>query len=159
MKRVYNFLEKDIKLNSNDKIVVGVSAGPDSMCLLYILEQLRKKLNFKIIVAHVNHKLRKESEEEAVFLRNYCEKHNLVFEYLEIEKWGDDNFHNEARKMRYNFYKELVEKYEANYIMTGHHGDDLIETIIMRIKEKYEDKFIELKNQKEIDEYLNSIIK
>lgn len=133
MKRVYNFLEKDIKLNSNDKIVVGVSAGPDSMCLLYILEQLRKKLDFKIIVAHVNHKLRKESEEEAVFLRNYCEKHNLVFEYLEIEKWGDDNFHNEARKMRYNFYKELVEKYEANYIMTGHHGDDLIETIIMRI--------------------------
>ena len=58
MDLVYNFLEKDIKLNNNDNIVVGVSAGPDSMALLYILLELRKKYNFGLIVAHVNHNIR-----------------------------------------------------------------------------------------------------
>ena len=52
---------------------------------------------------------------------------------MKIEKYGDDNFHNEARTIRYNFFESLVKKYNANYLMTAHHGDDLIETILMRI--------------------------
>ena len=133
MERVYDYLLNFIKLNSLDKVVVGVSAGPDSMALLYILEDLRKKIDFKIIVAHINHNVRRESGEEAAFLEDYCNKHNIVFEYMKIEKYGDDNFHNEARNIRYNFYKSLIKKYNANYLMTGHHGDDLMETILMRI--------------------------
>lgn len=133
MKKVYDYLLNSIKLNSNDTIVVGVSAGPDSMALLYILEDLRKTLNFKIIVSHINHNVRKESNEEALFLEDYCNKHNLVYEYMKISQYSDDNFHNEARNIRYEFYKSLIEKYHANYLMTGHHGDDLIETILMRI--------------------------
>ena len=50
-----------------------------------------------------------------------------------IKNYGDDNFHNEARNIRYNFFEDLVEKYEAKYLMTAHHGDDLIETVLMRI--------------------------
>ena len=50
-----------------------------------------------------------------------------------IENYGDDNFHNEARFIRYNFFENIVHKYEANYLMTAHHGDDLIETVLMRI--------------------------
>ena len=133
MDLVYNFLEKEIKLNGNDNIVVGVSAGPDSMALLYILIELRKKYNFKIIVAHINHNIREESKEEEEFLRDYCAKNNVIFESMIIKEYGDDNFHNEARNIRYNFYHELIKKYGANYLMTGHHGDDLIETILMRI--------------------------
>lgn len=133
MNEVYNYLENILKLNSNDTCVVGVSAGPDSMALLHILIDLRKKLNFKIVVAHVNHKLRKESDEEAVFLENYCNKNKVLFEYMIINKYGDDNFHNEARNIRYSFYESLIKKYNANYLMTGHHGDDLIETCLMRI--------------------------
>ena len=133
MDLVYNFLTDEIKLNSNDNIVVGVSAGPDSMALLYILIELRKKYNFKIIVAHINHNIREESKEEEEFLRDYCAKNNVIFESMIIKEYGDDNFHNEARNIRYNFYHELIKKYGANYLMTGHHGDDLIETILMRI--------------------------
>ena len=133
MKEVYNFLLNKIKLNKDDIIVVGVSAGPDSMALLYILEDIRKKIPFKIIVAHINHNLRKESEEEASFLKEYCLSHNIIFEYMKIEEYGDDNFHNEARNIRYRFYDELINKYHANYLMTGHHGDDLMETILMRL--------------------------
>jgi hypothetical protein len=52
---------------------------------------------------------------------------------MTIEKYGDDNFHNQARKIRYNFFNDLVKKYDANYLMTAHHGDDLVETVLMRI--------------------------
>ena len=133
MDKVCDFLINQIKLNNKDIIVVGVSAGPDSMALLHILLSLREKCNYQLIVAHVNHNLREESKEEAIFLQNYCKKNDIVFEMMTIEKYGDDNFHNEARNIRYNFYRELITKYGANYLMTGHHGDDLMETILMRI--------------------------
>lgn len=133
MDNVYNFLKKTICLKQNDRIVVGVSAGPDSMALLYILKELKKDIGYKIIVAHVNHNVRRESYEEAEFLQKYCLENELVFEQMIIEKYGDDNFHNEARNIRYEFYNSLIDKYQANYLMTGHHGDDLIETILMRI--------------------------
>ena len=67
MDEVYTFLEKTICLSSKDIIVTGVSAGPDSMALLYILDNLRKKLGFKLIVAHVNHNVRKESYQEQYY--------------------------------------------------------------------------------------------
>ncbi len=133
MNKVYNFLINNVKLNAKDVIVVGVSAGPDSMALLYILNELRKKIDYKLVVAHVNHNVRVESKEEAAFLQDYCNNNGIVFEMMTITKYGDDNFHNEARNIRYNFYEELIGKYGANYLMTGHHADDLIETILMRI--------------------------
>ena len=133
MDKVYDFLLNKIKLNQNDTIVVGVSAGPDSMALLYVLNEVRKKIGYKIVVAHVNHNVRTESYEEAEFLKDYCEKNDIIFEMMIITKYGDDNFHNEARNIRYNYYEELINKYNANYLMTGHHADDLMETILMRI--------------------------
>ena len=133
MDNVYDFLLNKIQLNKNDIVVAGVSAGPDSMALLYILNELSQKINFKIVVAHVNHNIREESKEEETFLRDYCQKLNISFESMTITNYGDDNFHNEARNIRYRFYDELMEKYQAKYLMTGHHGDDLMETILMRI--------------------------
>jgi tRNA(Ile)-lysidine synthase len=133
MDRVYDFLLNKIKLEKKDILIVGVSAGPDSMALLHILKELRKKIGYKIVVAHINHNVREESKEEAEFLRNYCNENNIPFEMMVITEYGDDNFHNEARNIRYNFYDELINKYGANYLMTGHHADDLMETILMRI--------------------------
>ena len=116
-----------------DTIVVGVSGGPDSMALLYILNEFKNKMDLNIICAHVNHNKRKESEQEKIDLENYCKKNNITFEYIKVTNWGDDNFHNEARSVRYNFFEELVYNYGAKYLMTAHQGDDLIETILMRI--------------------------
>ena len=133
MDTVYDFLINKIKLDKNSIIVVGVSAGPDSMALLYILNDLKNRIGYKIIVAHVNHNIRKESIEEAEFLKQYCEEHDIIFEMMTINEYGDDNFHNEARNIRYKYYDTLIKKYHANYLMTGHHADDLMETILMRI--------------------------
>ena len=126
-------IEDHFTFRNGDKIVIGCSTGPDSMALLDMLLKVRNKYNLSIIVAHVNHNVRKESYEEAEFIKKYCEENNLVCESMVIEDYGDDNFHNEARNIRYNFFENLVHKYEANYLMTAHHGDDLIETILMRM--------------------------
>lgn len=133
MDKVIEFLIKNIKLKENDTIVIGNSGGPDSMFLLTALLKIRDKFNLKIVCAHVNHNVRKESEQEQVFLMNYCNEKNVVFEAMKIEKYGDDNFHNQARNIRYNFFEDIVNKYDANYLMTAHHGDDLVETILMRL--------------------------
>ncbi len=133
MEEVYNFIGQEIELKPEDIVVIGVSGGPDSMALLYILNEFKNKIGFKIVCAHVNHNKRVESEQEKKDLEKYCKENNIIFEYLKIESWGDDNFHNEARSVRYNFFEELVENYGAKYLMTAHQGDDLIETILMRI--------------------------
>ncbi len=125
------YLNKKIK--SKDKVVIATSGGPDSMFLLNLMCELRKKINFEIIVAHVNHKLRIESEEEAKFVEEFCKINNLIYEYMEIKEYNEDNLESEARKKRYEFFNKLVIKYKANYLMTAHHGDDLIETILMRL--------------------------
>ena len=131
MKDALKFLEKNIPSNSN--IVVAVSGGPDSMVLFSLLIKLKEKLNLNIIVAHVNHKHRLASEDEAVMVKNYTENNNCTFEYMEIKEYTDDNFHEFARIKRYEFFDDCLQKYKTNILLTAHHGDDLMETILMRL--------------------------
>ncbi len=126
-------IEESFNFKEKDTIVIGCSTGPDSMALFDLLLKIRDKYQLKIICAHVNHNVRKQSIEEAEFIKKYCEEKNVILESMVIEKYGDDNFHNEARNIRYLFFEKVVEKYKADYLMTAHHGDDLIETILMRI--------------------------
>ena len=132
MKEVFEFLNNEIELK-DQTVVAAISGGPDSMALLQILIEIRKNINLNIVCAHVNHKLRKESEQEKVMVENFCIKNNIIFEYMEINKYGTGNFHDQARQIRYDFFNQTVMKYNAKYLFTAHHGDDLIETILMRI--------------------------
>ena len=126
-------IEDNFVFHKEDTIVVGCSAGPDSIALIDMLLRIREKYSLNLIVAHVNHNLRKQSVQEEEYLRNYCEKKKVMFECMMITEYGDDNFHNEARNIRYDFFEKVVYKYHANYLMTAHHGDDLVETVLMRI--------------------------
>ena len=117
-------------INFDNYVVVGVSAGPDSMCLLNLLE---KKTN-KIIVCHINHNIREQSIIEEEYLKTYCQEHNLIFESMTIKEYKENNFENEARKIRYKYYEEILNKYNSNKLFLAHHGDDLIETILMKIE-------------------------
>ena len=133
MEEVYNFIRTKLSLKAGDVIVAGISGGPDSMALLYILNEFKNKIDLKIVCAHINHNVREESDKEEEDLREFCKQNKIIFECKKIESWGDDNFESEARSVRYNFFEELVENYGAKYLMTAHHADDLIETILMRI--------------------------
>lgn len=126
--------EKLSKLLKNKKVIVSCSGGPDSMALLSLVNSIKNELNITVIVAHVNHKVRVESDEEALMVEKYAKDNNDIFELYEIKQYHDKvNFHEDARKIRYKFLKDLKDKYNADYLLTAHHGDDLTETILMRI--------------------------
>ena len=131
MQKVINFLNSVI--NENDKIVIACSGGPDSMALLSLMCNLKNEKNFDIICAHVNHNKREESEKEALMVKEYCEKNNVIFEYTKFEDYVKGNFEAVARKKRYDFFESIMKKYQTNKLFTAHHGDDLAETILMRI--------------------------
>lgn len=113
--------------------MVGISGGPDSMCLLHILINIRQEIPIQIICAHVNHNVREESLEEAEFVKQVCLENNIDFEYYKIENYEKENFESNARMKRYAFYQQLIKKYQAKYLATAHHGDDLVETILMKL--------------------------
>jgi tRNA(Ile)-lysidine synthetase-like protein len=120
-------------LKPNDVVVIGLSGGPDSMCLFDILLKLDTKV--KIICAHINHNIREESKNEQTFLEDYCNRKKVKFITTTFEKKSETEEYNEAelREMRYKFFEKVVRKNHAKYLFTAHHGDDLIETILMRI--------------------------
>ena len=98
-----------------------------------LLHYLINNYKGKIIVAHINHNVRKQSNTEELFLSNYCKDNNITFECMKITEYKENNFENEARKKRYKFYKEILTKYNSSYLFLAHHADDLMETIIMKI--------------------------
>lgn len=130
MNNILAELKQELK---NEKIIVATSGGPDSMALLHMLIKIKEDNNLTIICAHVNHHLREESNEEASMVKNYCQINNITFEYMEITNYEKGNTENMARTKRYNFFENLINKYQAKYLLTAHHGDDLTETILMRI--------------------------
>ena len=121
---------KNINKLPDDNIVVGVSAGPDSMALLHMLMH---NTNKNIICAHINHNVRSVSDTEEEYLKKYCKNNNITFESFKIQKYTGKNFENEAREKRYAFYEKILKKYNSHYLLLAHHGDDLIETVLMKI--------------------------
>ncbi|MBQ2872671.1 MAG: tRNA lysidine(34) synthetase TilS [Bacilli bacterium] len=121
---------KSIDIENDDYIVIGVSAGPDSMALLHMLE---KNLKCNLVCAHINHNIRIESDEEEKYLKEYCKEKNIIFESMKINSYTGKNFENEAREKRYAFYEHILKKYNSHNLFLAHHGDDLIETVLMKI--------------------------
>ncbi len=120
-------------LSKEKTIVIGLSGGPDSMCLLNLILSLNKKT--KIICAHINHNIREESKEELKFIEDYCKQKDLILETTTFEKKSSNQDYNELelREKRYQYFEKIITKYKADYLFTAHHGDDLVETILMRL--------------------------
>ena len=132
MRDVINFIKDNTILSHNDYVVIGLSGGPDSMALLDILLEYRKEVKFNIVCAHVHHNIRKESDDEALFVENYCLENDVIFEMIKLDYNG--NFTESlGHKLRYDFFNKIINKYNSKYLFTAHHGDDLVETILMRI--------------------------
>lgn len=131
MKDVYMFLDS-LNLKPEDILVVAVSYGPDSMFLLNLLKNKYK--NNKIVCCHVHHNHRKESDLEAKNLKEYCLSNNIIFEFMKVDSYKNNKFtEEEARNKRYNFFEDILTKYNSKYLFTAHHGDDLVETVLMKI--------------------------
>lgn len=136
-------LENILKYNlikDGDKVVVGVSGGPDSITLLNVLLNIKKtnKINFEVIVCHINHMIRKEAIDDENYVKEYCDKNGIscFVKKIEVEKMAKENkisTEEAGRNARYEFFKEILEKEKANLIATAHTANDNAETVIMNI--------------------------
>lgn len=128
MDKVLKELEKKIL---NNKIIVACSTGVDSMVLLHLVMKVKK--NDEIIVAHVNHKKREQSEAEEAYIKSFCENNKIKCYIKHLEPISSGNFQAIARTKRYDFFKEICKLEKAKYILLAHHADDNLETILMRL--------------------------
>jgi len=126
-----------LQIRKNDHVILGFSGGPDSVFLLKMLIQLQKKTKFRIILAHINHMLRgKESDLDEKFAAESAKNHKCGFEKMKKDvgaagKKTKKGVEEIGREIRYDFFKKLAKKYKAAYVLTAHHADDNLETIIM----------------------------
>ena len=132
--RKYNLIE------DGDKIVLGVSGGPDSISMLNILREIRdeKIIKFEIYVAHINHMIREEAIDDEKYVENYCCKNNIkcYIKRIDVVKIANDKkigTEEAGRKARYEFFEEILKKTNSNKIAIAHNKNDKIETIIMHL--------------------------
>lgn len=139
---VINSIKKHSMFKDGDKIVLGVSGGPDSICMLNILNEIKnEKLfleKFDIVVAHINHMIREEAKEDEIFVKNFCGKIGVEFysKSIDIKKLANNNkmgIEEAGRIARYDFFDEVMTKTNSNKIAIAHNKNDKIETIIMNI--------------------------
>lgn len=138
--RVLKTIKNNRLILNGDKIVLGVSGGPDSISMLNILRELKEggTLQFSMVVAHINHMIREEAVEDEKYVEDYCKKNGIecyvkrinVIEYAQNNKIGTEEA---GRKARYDFFDEIAQKTNANKIAIAHNKNDKIETIIMHI--------------------------
>lgn len=125
---------------SDETVIVAVSGGADSTALLLALHELRSahKLSVKLCVAHLDHKLRPSSTDDAKWVAALAER--LGYECVvgrskvaEIARSNADNLEQAAREARYKFLERTAKRESANYVLTGHTMDDQAETVLMRL--------------------------
>jgi len=136
---VLAFIREHRLVQSGEPLLVGVSGGPDSVCLLHLLAQLRRDLGISLHVAHLNHMLRGgESHDDAEYVvkmagclglgvtveerdvRSYRARHHLSLE-------------DAARRLRYRFFAAVADEVGAGAVAVGHTADDQVETVLMRL--------------------------
>lgn len=118
----------------------GVSGGPDSICLLDILRNLKQEkiFDFEIFVAHINHGLRENAIKDEKYVEEYCKKNNieLYVKHVELKKIAKENkkgLEETGREVRYEFFEEILQKTGSNKIAIAHNKNDNAETVIMNL--------------------------
>jgi len=136
--KVINAIKKNKLIEKNDKILIGVSGGPDSMALLYILNELKEELGFSIYVAHVNHGIRKEeADADEEFVKDISKELSIPFystkvnmnEYARKNKLTSEEA---GRVIRYDFFNKILNEIGGGKIAVAHNKNDQAETLLMR---------------------------
>jgi tRNA(Ile)-lysidine synthase len=117
-------------------VLVAVSGGTDSSAFLHALFELvtTQRLRYSISVAHFNHKYRPESDDEASFVRQWCERQGIVYqEGIATEPLPSSNLETWFRGQRYRFLEQARNQVGADWVLTAHTRSDLIETTLMQV--------------------------
>ena len=147
IQKVISFMEKHKMIAEHDLVAAGVSGGADSLCLLFVLLEYRKKVPFELIVVHVNHGIRQEAGEDALFVREICDEYKIPYFLKETdvgklakeEHWSEEEA---GRKVRYAAFEEALELYKKKNVLlksasckiaVAHHQKDVAETVLFHM--------------------------
>jgi tRNA(Ile)-lysidine synthase len=129
------YIQQQALMPQSAPILVAVSGGPDSLCLLHILY----KLGYKVVAAHINYQLRgKASNADEKFVRGFCAKYGIPlcinrFDTSYIAKSGKQGIQETARSLRYEWFKTICLESGYFYVATAHHSDDQAETVLFNL--------------------------
>jgi len=128
-----NALKKFREVHTGDKILVAVSGGLDSVTMLLLLSALKK---FKLVIAHINHNIRSESNAEKIYVERLAKKLKIPFYFKKLNPQKinkNESIEQWCRYERYDFFHSVLNQISGKWIMTGHHANDQIETILMNM--------------------------
>jgi tRNA(Ile)-lysidine synthase len=139
LEKVKRTIEKYGMLFGGERVLVGLSGGPDSVCLLHILKELRPSLRLALIALYVDHGLRpEETAKEIEFCKGICQSLEVEFyvKYVDTREYAEEHslsIQEAARVLRYWMFEQTALETEADRIATGHNADDQAETVVMRL--------------------------
>ena len=137
--KVFSYMEKHHMIQPGDHLILGVSGGADSVCLLFLLLEYRKRMPVGLTVVHVNHGIRGEAaDEDAAFVRRLCEENDVPFRLVSVdvpafaarEKCSEEDA---GRRLRYRAFRETMEELGGNKIAVAHNAQDRAETMLLHL--------------------------
>jgi tRNA(Ile)-lysidine synthase len=134
--QVLKTIKKYAMFSTGERVVVAVSGGPDSMALLHLLKEANALLCLDLIVAHLDHGLRKTSSQDRAFVKKTAQELNVPFvsQTLDPRKVKKSaSLEDTLRRLRYAFLLKVAKKEHAQKIALAHHRDDQAETVLMRV--------------------------
>jgi len=138
-RRIFNIIEQYRLLDKGDAVVVGVSGGPDSVCLLHLLHTLSSNLDIKLFAVHINHMLRgAEADADEQYTEDLCKKLGVPLfivkaDVKSIAKEKGMSFEEAGREVRYREFEKYAEILGASKIAVAHNRNDQAETVMMHI--------------------------
>ncbi len=135
--KVVLFIDAQHLIQPNSTIVVGLSGGSDSVCLLHLLLELQPKYNLTLIAAHLDHEWPSTSKDDALFCKQLAKSLNIPFVAAQASKIKQPHYNGSKeevwRNLRHAFFQSVIKEYEADALALGHHKDDQLETFLVRL--------------------------
>ena len=137
--KVIDYIKENELIQQDDQILVALSGGPDSVCLLHILYELKDKFNLRLGAIHINHMLRgEESDKDEKYIIKLCDQLgiNHYVKRINIEYVAKDSnvsLEVAGRNERYKAFEEIRNKYGYNKLAVAHNANDQAETVLMRV--------------------------
>ena len=138
MKQVWQTIEQFHMLEVGDRVLAGVSGGPDSIALLHLLDSCRDRYGFELFVVHVNHRLRPEADGEAQYVQQFCEQKQIPFllfaeDVADYAKQYGMSLEQAGHEVRHTCFRKAAEAWNITKLALGHHGDDRAESVLLHL--------------------------
>ncbi len=139
MKKIREFIKKYGMATTEDYIIAGISGGADSVCLFFVLLELRSEMGVDFAAVHVNHGLRgAAADSDEAFVRRLCEKYSVPLEILRVHlesiaKKRKQSVEEAGRMVRREAFEEALNKYHGTKIALAHHQNDNAETLLWNL--------------------------